>query len=105
MEFEKFKKIIDTIKEHLIWKDKFSNFLEENICTDSWCIVDVGDNLVNMLLEILKVEFKDSDDWIEWWLYEDVEKVVYYTDKNEERERSVEDIKDFYDFLVENYKN
>ena len=38
MEFELFDKIYTTILKHSEQKDKISDFIEENLCTDSYVI-------------------------------------------------------------------
>lgn len=101
MNLELFKKTINTIKEHKKWQDDVTDFLEEKICTDTWAFCNVGENLINLLIEILEKEFDDIGKWIDWWLFEDVEKIVYYQDK---QNRNVEKIEDFYQFLLDNQK-
>ena len=41
----------------------------------------------------------DGADWVEWWLYEDVEKVVYEGDK----EIRLDTIDDLYNYLKTNH--
>jgi hypothetical protein len=41
----------------------------------------------------------DAFDWIEWWLYEDVKKIITI----ENKPIDVTEIKDFYKFLKNNY--
>ena len=101
MNLELFTKTINTIKEHRKWQDDVTDFLEEKICTDTWAFCNVGENLIDLLIEILEKEFNDIDEWISWWLFEDVEKIIYYQDK---QSRNVEKIEDFYQFLLDNLK-
>lgn len=101
MNLELFTKTINTIKEHRKWQDDVTDFLEEKICTDTWAFCTVGEKLIDLLIEILEKEFNDIGKWIDWWLFEDVEKIVYYQDK---QNRNVEKIEDFYQFLLDNQK-
>ena len=101
MNLELFTKTINTIKEHRKWQDDVTDFLEEKICTDTWAFCTVGEKLIDLLVEILEKEFNDIGKWIDWWLFEDVEKIVYYQDK---QNRNVEKIEDFYQFLLDNQK-
>lgn len=102
MDFKMFKKIINTIKKHRKWQDKCTDFFEKNFCTDTWAFVTIGNDLIELLMEILKNEFNDKDGWIGWWLYEDVEKIIYYPDETME---NIEKIEDFYNFLIKNKKS
>lgn len=101
MNLELFEKTINAIQEHRKWQDEVTDFLEAKICTDTWAFCTVGENLISLLVEILEKEFNDIGKWIDWWLFEDVEKVVYYQDK---QNRNVEKIEDFYQFLLDNKK-
>jgi len=50
--------------------------------SDGYCIVDFGnylvDEMVCMINEALHIE---DEDLLDWWLYEDVDKVIYNNDK------------------------
>lgn len=50
------------------------------------------------LLMLLRREMHDEGDLIGWWLYEDVEKVLYV----EDREYEVKTAEQLYDFLLDN---
>ena len=100
MNLELFKEIINTIQKHEQWQDEVTDFLQKKICTGTYAFCTAGGDLVCMLLKILKEEFNDIDDWITWWIYEDVEKIVTYSD--DRPARNLEDIKDFFEFLLEN---
>lgn len=101
MNLELFKETINTIQKHEQWQDEVSDFLQKKFCTENLGIFcTAGEDLVNMLLKVLKEEFNDNNDWITWWIYEDVEKIVTYSDGRPAR--NLEDIKDFFEFLLEN---
>ncbi len=104
--FKRFEQIINTIKDHGEFQRKFTDFLEGNICTSSWAIVDVGDKLVRSLIDLLCDIFGQKDekqcgDIFSWWLWEDVDKIIYYQNGGHV---DITDIKDFYDYLVREYK-
>ena len=107
IDFKTFEHVIKVIKDHDCFNRKFSEFLEQNICTESYCMATTGRELQNALIDLLcdifkipkKVEHIGND--IEWWLYEDVEKKIYYQDGTED---DLTDIHDFYNYLIERHK-
>lgn len=106
IDFKTFEHVIQVIKDHDNFNRNFSKFLEQNICTDSYCYVDIGRELQKTLIELLcdifkipkNVEHIGND--IEWWLYEGADKKIYYKDGSV---LDVNNIKDFYNYLL-NYK-
>ena len=65
--------------------------------SDGYSVVTMGNYLVNGYLDMIEENLDIfKDDWLTWWLYEDVEKVVYEDDK----EISVRTLGELYDFLV-----
>ena len=52
------------------------------------------------LMKLLKEVTGDADDYISWWLYENVEKKVWLKDGTEIKLKTAESL---YDFLKENY--
>lgn len=69
--------------------------------TDGYPVVTLGDNLIAELIAITAQELNDNDDFISWWLWEDVEKVVWVGDEDKQREISVRTVEELYDFLTE----
>lgn len=108
MKFEEFKEIVDTIKDHDIFCRKFSEFLESEICKQSFCYVTIGEKVVKSLIKMLCREFNAPTDdigignEIDWWLYDSSSKLITMPDG---RELDVSDIRDFYDYLMSEYKN
>jgi len=45
-------------------------------------------------------DIKVINDWIDWWLYESVDKIIYEKDKSE---INVNKLEDFVDYLIVNY--
>ena len=118
MSFEKFKAIMNTIIAFNEKRDKFSRFIEEEISTSTFCIVDFGSEVESALINLLADEFncwysfKDRDyDWwndsfgiendIEAWLYSisDEPKVITMNDTI----YNIDSLESFYEFLVKQY--
>lgn len=102
--YELFEKSIHAILTKKNRDENFSNFLEENVCTSHYCVVDYGNEIVDILIQVLcktfnletNNEYYGND--ISWWLYENVEKIIYFEDGTQ---RDISDLHDFYDYLVE----
>jgi len=56
------------------------------------------------LLEVLTEVMEDNNDWIEWWLYEDVEKLVSWEENGEEVTADLTEPEALWDFLESNKK-
>lgn len=57
------------------------------------------------LLEVLAEVMEDNNDWIEWWLYEDVEKLVSWEENGEEVTADLTEPEALWDFLESNKKS
>ena len=57
------------------------------------------------LLEVLAEVMEDKNDWIEWWLYEDVEKLVSWEENGVEVTADLTDPEDLWEFLESNKKS
>ena len=97
--FKTFKKVITGIQQHRQWQDRCTKFINQEICTDSRAFVTAGDDLSAITLKLLEEIFDDKGEWINWWLYEDVEKVVGFSDGTS---KNISKLKDLYNFLLEN---
>ena len=98
--FEDFKKIIETIQQFEKDNDDLSRILLKNnsgFVDYSFPLIDITLNLLN---DVLKVEDRDL---IGWWLYEKVEKIIYYNDKKIKYDLT--DIKDLYYYVLRQYDN
>ena len=69
--------------------------------TDGYPVVTLGNNLIAELIAITAQELNDNDDFISWWLWEDVKKVVWIGEK--EQEISVRTVDELYNILVGQY--
>ena len=57
------------------------------------------------LLEVLAEVMEDNNDWIEWWLYEDVEKLVSWEENGVEVTADLTEPEALWDFLESNKKS
>ncbi len=66
--------------------------------TDGYPIVDFGNYLVSEIIESINNDMGIEDiDLIPWWLYENVDKVIWLADKTEVSVRTPEEL---YDYIV-----
>lgn len=64
--------------------------------TDGGAIVTIGDSIIKELLDSIKEAMKIEDsDLLSWWLWEDVEKVIYC----ENKEFKVQTLEELYDYI------
>ena len=104
--YEMFNKTIKEIQKYNKNTQKLSDAFEKYLMENSWCIVNIGDNLADQSLKLLAEFFKqytelDVYELITWWLYEDVEKTIYDQDGTT---YDVSTTKGLYDFLC-SYKD
>ena len=57
------------------------------------------------LLEVLAEVMEDKNDWIEWWIYEDVEKLVSWEENGVEVTADLTEPEDLWEFLESNKKS
>lgn len=70
------------------------------IC-DSSVVFDADNLYLSALLQILKEELDDRADTIQWWLYEQVRKCIWYDLKNGRRMRyDMPTAESLYDYLT-----
>ena len=67
MPFEEFKFIMNQIQAHSEKIERVSDFFEKELCTDSWCLFNIGDDLANTLCCMLADHFNC------WWVTKDYE--------------------------------
>lgn len=61
MSFEEFEFIMNQIKNHSDKLERVSDFFEKELCTDSWCLVNIGEDLAQTLCNLLADHFNC------WW--------------------------------------
>ena len=69
--------------------------------SDGFPVVTIGDYLVAEVLRTIseQLNIPSDDDLLEWWLYEDVEKVIFEKDKRID----VSTLENLYDFIIDFY--
>lgn len=67
MPLEEFKYIMNQIKAHSDKIERVSDFFEKELCTDSWCLFNIGDDLANTLCCVLADHFNC------WWMVDNKE--------------------------------
>ena len=97
--FDLFDKIITAIKEQDDIDRKVDDALE--LLCDSWVMMNTKNKKYWALGELLKVVMNDKDDFIGWWLYEDVEKEVTLENN---KKINLSTTKSLYEYLIQYYK-
>ena len=84
-------------------RDEDVNEALDVICNNkySFCVAETSTIVTTALLDLLRNLINDEDDYIGWWLYEDVEKEVKDAFGNIIELDTPEKL---YDFLISNYK-
>ena len=67
--------------------------------TDGYPTVTIGDYLITEMIDMIE-ENLGHKDILEWWLYEDVEKIIYNLDNTVFAD--VTKIEDLYDYMTNN---
>jgi len=97
--FELFDKTINAIKEQDKIDQKVGKALEE-LC-DSWVMMNSKNKKYSVLFELFEKVMNDKDNFISWWLYENVKKEV--TLKNGKK-IDLSTTKKLYEYLIKYYK-
>ena len=92
-----FCKTITAIQEQGEINDNFSKALQT--VGDGHFVFGTDNKYYYALMNILVDIFKDDGEWISWWLYEEVEKVVWLKDGSKIR---IDTPGQLYDFLLQN---
>lgn len=96
---ELFKEVIDTIKKTDEKQQQLTKAIESTLCTNSYCFVNICSEVSYMLIKLLTECMNIADkDLISWWLYEDVNKVIWLKDGTE---FNVESVEDLYRYITE----
>jgi len=98
---EEFIKIIENIQKQEEIHDKITDALD---CMYEGRGFFMGSELYHeSLMKLLKIVMNDIDEYISWWLYEDVEKKVWYKEGDKKIEIDLTTSSKLYDYLIENY--
>lgn len=91
---DRFIKIMQLIRNFHSEQEILSTMIEK--ITDGFSVVTIGDYLIDEIIDLLNENLKNEDvELLSWWLYEDVEKKIWWDDK----EISVETLEEIYDYI------
>ena len=102
------KQVINITKEQFVKRIQLiQNFHSEqetlgvliDKITDGYPTVTIGDYLITEMIDMIE-ENLGHKDILEWWLYEDVEKIIYNLDNTVFAD--VTKIEDLYDYMTNN---
>jgi hypothetical protein len=98
MSRENFIKRMQLIQNFESEKDTLSVMIEKII--DGYAVVTIGsyiiEEMINMVTESFELEDKEL---LSWWLYEDVDKVIYIGQHGEEM-ISLRTLDELYDYII-----
>ncbi len=92
---EQFIKRMNLIQNFQSEQQTLSVLIEK--ITDGYNIVTIGDYLVDEIINMIEEDL-GYNDILAWWLYEDVDKVIY----DNEEEISVRTLEELYDYMIKN---
>lgn len=96
---EEFKEILEKIQKHEQERDIISNIMVK----DSTGFIDFGIDILDELVKMLEKLMNDEKtQLISWWLWEDVNKVIYL--KKEKYNYDVTTPEDLYYYLTKKYE-
>jgi len=99
MSRENFIKRMQLIQNFESEKDTLSVMIEKII--DGYAVVTIGNYLINEIIDMINEDFGLEDkELLSWWLYEDVDKVIYIGQHGEEMV-SVRTLEELYDYILE----
>ena len=68
-----------------------------NKLTNGFSVVTIGNYLITEIIDNINQDLEIEDKGlIEWWLYEDVDKVIYFKDSS----FSVRSLEELYEFII-----
>ena len=103
IKFETFEKIIKLLDDVSFEVDNFNDGLEKVLGSDSCCMYYEPCEIVkNSIIEILQMEFNETKEGAEWFIYEGLPQIKRGRTSIEENGKiwNIKNIKDYYDYLV-----
>ena len=103
IKFETFEKIIKLLDDIGLEVDNFNDGLEKVLGSDSCCMYYEPCEIVkNSIIEILQIEFNETKEGAEWFIYEGLSQIKRGETSIEENGKiwNIKNIKDYYDYLV-----
>lgn len=94
---DQFTKAMSQIQNLHSQQDTLNKLIDK--LTDGFSVVDIGNYVVEELINMININLDLEDkDLLGWWLYEDVEKIIYIDDKP----IKVETLDELWDY-IQNY--
>lgn len=76
-----------------------------NKITDGYAVPVIGDYLVDEIIEMINESLKIEDkDLLSWWLYENVDKIIY-GEFGDESQTDISTPEQLYDYIIRRHKN
>ena len=103
IKFETFEKIIKLLDDIGLEVDNFNDGLQKVLGSDSCCMYYEPCEIVkNSIIEILQIEFNETKEGAEWFIYEGLSQIKRGETSIEENGKiwNIKNIKDYYDYLV-----
>ena len=103
IKFETFEKIIKLLDDISLEVDNFNDGLQKVFGSDSRCMYHEPFNIVeNSIIEILQIEFNETKEGAEWFIYEGLPQIKRGETSIEENGKiwNIKNIKDYYNYLV-----
>ena len=103
IKFETFEKIIKLLDDISLEADNFNDGLQKVLGSDSCCMYYKPCEIVkNSTIEILQMEFNETKEGAEWFIYEGLPQIKRGRTSIEENGKiwDIKNIKDYYNYLV-----
>ena len=103
IKFETFEKIIKLLDDVSFEVDNFNDGLQKVLGSDSCCMYYEPCEIVkNSIIEILQIEFNETKEGAEWFIYEGLSQIKRGETSIEENGKiwNIKNIKDYYNYLV-----
>ena len=103
IKFETFEKIIKLLDDINLEVDNFNDGLQKLLGSDTSCMYYKPSYIVeNSIMEILQMEFNETKEGAEWFIYEGLPQIKRGGTSIEENGKiwNIKNIKDYYDYLV-----
>jgi signal recognition particle GTPase len=94
---DQFTKAMSQIQNLHSQQDTLNKLIDK--LTDGFSVVDIGNYVAEELIDMININLELEDtNLLDWWLYEDVEKIIYIDDKP----IKVETLDELWDY-IQNY--
>lgn len=99
------KETFITVMNLIIEQDKMNEKFDDALAliNSSWTITEADEHMRKAVWKILEIFFNEYElDNLQWWLYEDVEKVFFEQDKNGKyiKKYPVKTLEQLYDYIM-----